>query len=126
MCESEPNTVPEVGKGFNGLQDEFAGKRRDFFEWRRRCNRWRRIGIETYIDWTRASRPRLQGNLGVIERQMAEHFNARGYGIIVEIKCGMVQGRKMFVGALLTQRKKARGSHFAVMGKIFAAHDGVV
>ena len=57
---------------------------------------------------------------------MAEHFNARGYGIIVEIKCGMVQGRKMFVGALLTQRKKARGSHFAVMGTIFAAHDGVV
>ena len=57
---------------------------------------------------------------------MAEHFNARGYGVVVEIKCGMVQGRKMFIRALLTKRKKAGGSHFTVMRKIFAAHDGVV
>ena len=57
---------------------------------------------------------------------MAEQFHARGYGIIIEIKCGVMQGRKMFMGALLTQRKKAGGSHFAVMGKIFAAHDWIV
>jgi len=25
VCESEPNTVHEVGKGFNGLSDDFYG-----------------------------------------------------------------------------------------------------
>jgi hypothetical protein len=53
--------------------------------------------------------------LCVIKGQMAEQFHARGYGIVIEIKCGVMQGRKMFMGALLTQGEKAGWSHVAVM-----------
>ena len=38
-----------------------TGKRREFFEWRRRCNSWRRLAIDTYIDGAKARRPPIAG-----------------------------------------------------------------